>query len=37
MTMIFGFFMGVTMLATMTLSPNFLQVLLGMPPMYTAS
>lgn len=34
-TMIFGFLMGVTMLATMTLSPNFLQVLLGMPPMYT--
>jgi DHA2 family multidrug resistance protein len=35
MAMIFSFLMGLTMLATMTLSPNFLQVLLGIPPMTT--
>lgn len=34
-TMIFSFLMGLSMLATMTLSPNFLQVLLGIPPMTT--
>lgn len=34
-TMVFSFLIGVTMLATMTLSPNFLQVLLGIPVMTT--
>lgn len=34
-TLIFSFLIGITMLATMTLSPNFLQVLLGIPVITT--